>query len=530
MASRSPGPGELVAGAGGVLLLLTMFLPWFGVDSSARLPDGQVIDVGGGNVNAWQAFSGTDLILAAAAIVAIALLAASYYVAPPTPLTLATIGLAAFGAMLIVVGLISAPDLVVDPAEDTAYETGRRLGAFLGLLCTAAIAWGANRAEATAAVEAPAPAEPAPPVEPAEPAPPVEPAEPAPPVEPAEPAPPAPAPPAPAAAPPAPPAPEPARRPRRPRPAAPSEPAPAAAATASAGPLGGWTRAAIDAECESAWRRYDRRLSARYARYFEEHPDLVGESKTAARDLTAALPSGWADLAEAVPADAWDRQHLSGKSSQALAVGMLGVAARRDPSLAWLWDALDLRSPEAGEPVLEFEHVVAPDLLGERPRQTSFDVLVDDPDVLVGIEAKWRERGIGACLCRGDGAGPGAGLRCSRRIEQRDAYWEAAGAALGIDARGPGAPCPISPLYESVRHAAALRALAGERHVVLLLLHDSHNPYFAGAEGWPGWPNLLAETIGGELRFAALSWQELAPQLPLDDAARDWAADKHGLD
>jgi hypothetical protein len=286
---------------------------------------------------------------------------------------------------------------------------------------------------------------------------------------------------------------------------------------------------AIDEECESPWRRYDRRLSARYARYFEEHPDLVGDSKTSARDLAAALPSGWGELAEAVPDDAWERQHLSGKSSQTLAVGLIGVAARRDPSLAWLWDALDL-DPPGGEPALAFEHVVAPELLGERPRQTSFDVLVDDPEVLVGIEAKWRERGIGACLCRGQGAGPGSGLRCSKRVENRGAYWETAGAVLGIDARAPEAPCPISPLYETVRHAAALRALAGERQAVLLLLHDTHNPYFAGANGWPGWPSLLADAVGGGLRFAALSWQDLTPQLPLDHAARDWAADKHGLD
>jgi hypothetical protein len=287
---------------------------------------------------------------------------------------------------------------------------------------------------------------------------------------------------------------------------------------------------AIDAECESAWRRYDRRLSARYTRYFEEHPELVGDSRTSARDLAAALPDGWADLADEVPPDAWERQHLSAKSSQTLCLGLLGVAARRDPSLSWLFDEVgDLPAPGA-EPALSFEHVVAPDLLGERPRQTSFDVLVDDANVLVGIEAKWRERGVGACLCRGEGAGPAAGLHCSRRVEKREAYWDAAGAALGIGRRGPDAPCPISPLYETVRHAAALRALAGDRPVVLLQLHDAHNPYFAGAESWPGWPKHLSDAFGDDVRYLPLSWQELTPRLPLDDAARAWAADKHGLD
>jgi hypothetical protein len=231
-----------------------------------------------------------------------------------------------------------------------------------------------------------------------------------------------------------------------------------------------------------------------------------------------------------VPPDAWERQHLSGKSSQTLALGLLGVAARRDPSLAWLWDALAALPQPAGEPALEFEHVVAPDLLGERPRQTSFDVLVDDHDVLVGIEAKWRERGVGTCLCRGERAGPLAGSHCSRRVEQREPYWDAAEAVLGIEGRPAGAPCPISPLYETVRHAAALRALAGDRPAALVLLHDAANPYFAGVAGWPGWASLLSEAIAGDLHFVALSWQELTPRLPLDDAARAWAADKHGLD
>ena len=57
MASRHPGPGELLAGARGVLLLLAMFLPWFGVDGE---PDSAgsaepVIVVEGGR-NAWESF------------------------------------------------------------------------------------------------------------------------------------------------------------------------------------------------------------------------------------------------------------------------------------------------------------------------------------------------------------------------------------------------------------------------------------------------------------------------------------------
>jgi hypothetical protein len=219
-----------------------------------------------------------------------------------------------------------------------------------------------------------------------------------------------------------------------------------------------------------------------------------------------------------------------------LGIGLLGVAARRDPSLAWLWEALAPLPPaEDDSPRLEFDHVVDPELLGERPRQTSFDVLIDDPGVLIGIETKWREHGVGPCLCRGEGVGPTAGGRCSRRVEQRDAYWDTADAVFGLGAREPGAPCPISPVYEALRHAAALRALAGgDRTAVLALVYDEANPYFAPSGEWPGWPAVLEQAVDAadpeQFRFAAISWQELLPALPLDEATRAWAADKHGLD
>jgi hypothetical protein len=530
MASRRPGPGELLAGASGALLLLAMFGPWFGLDGRARVPgSGRVISIDAGDIDAWEAFGVIDVLLALAAVLAIAVLVVGLLSTPPPTLAVAATGAAALAALLIVYRLIDVPDIPVADPGDTAYETGRRLGAFFGLLCTAGIAVGANLAAAAAGATVPAAPRAAP--KPRAPKP----------------------------------APSTARKPapstaREPAPSTAREPAPSAAAPGSApaaapaaleparaaleparavasGPLGGWSRPAIEARCQAAWRRHDRRLGARYARYFEEHPDLVGEQRTSARDLAAALPPGWDALAGAIPTDGWQRQHLSGKSSQTLGVGLLGVAAARDPSLEWLWDAL-APLPPADEPApkIEFAHVVDPELLGERPRQTSLDVLIDDPNVLIGIEAKWREHGIGACRCRGEGFGPAPGERCSRRVEQRDAYWDAAAAVLGLGGRDPDGPCSISPVYEAVRHAAALRALAGpERPAVLVLLYDAANPYFVADGEWPGWPALLREAVDANagperFRFAALSWQELVPALPLDERTRAWAADKHGLD
>jgi hypothetical protein len=489
MASRRPGPGELLAGASGLLLLLAMFLPWFGVDASLTLPGAaDPITVEGRGLDAWETFGAIDMVLAASAVLALTLAATSFFVAPPPVLAAAAGALAALAALLIVYRLIDVPDLAVEQSSGAAYETSRRLGAFFGLLCTAGIAWGANVALGGVEVEA------EPEVAPA--------------------------------------APAPAPAPREPAPAAPAAPAPTTAAV----PLGGWTRDAIEAECASAWRRYDRRLADRYTHYFDANPELRGDQRFSARDLSAALPVGWEELAGAIPEGAWHRQHLSGKSSQTLAVGLLGVAAQRDPSLAWLWEALaPLPAPAAEAPAIDFEHVVAPELLGERPRQTSIDVLIDDPSVVVAIETKWREHGVGACLCRGGGVGPAAGERCSRRVEQRDAYWDAAEALLGVAGREPGGPCPISPAYEAVRHAAAVRALAGpKRPAVLALLYDADNPYFASGEHWPGWPELLEEAAAAhadpaEFRFAAISWQELVGLMPLDDETRAWVAEKHGL-
>ena len=489
MAPRRPGPGELLAGASGLLLLLAMFLPWFGLNGRARVPGVGVIEIGAGNLNAWEAFGAIDVVLAAAAALAIAFAVTAAFAQPPPALALAVVGAAGLAALLIVFRLIDPPDIHVE-ASNTAYETARRLGAFFGLLCTAGMTWGTNWSGAVEPAQAPAPV-----AEPARPEP-----EPEPEPEPAPP-------------------PAPRRQP----------------AVAAAPALASWTRPDIDEACQLAWRRYDRRMGARYERYFEEHPELAGGQRISARDYAAALPPDWAELVESIPEDARHRQHLSGKSSQTLAVGLLGVAARRDPSLGWLWDALRLPGPGGDEPRIEFEHRVAPELLGERPRQTSIDVLVDDPEVVVAIESKWREHGIATCLCRGEGVGAGAGLRCSRRVEQRDPYWDAA-ATMGLGDREPGAECPISASYQAIRNCAAVRALAGpERLAVFALVYDERNPYFAPADDWPGWPALLGEAISqhadpDDLRFAAVSWQQLVPDLPLDDSTRAWAADKHGLD
>jgi hypothetical protein len=114
--------GELVGAIGGLGLLVATFLPWY--------------SVGGGNATAWQAFSVTDIVLAAAAIVAMSVAACvllrisvSYPVAGSSVAT----GFGAIALILIVIRLIDPPG-----SGDVHLE----YGAWLGLVFATAITIG----------------------------------------------------------------------------------------------------------------------------------------------------------------------------------------------------------------------------------------------------------------------------------------------------------------------------------------------------------------------------------------------------
>ena len=289
-----------------------------------------------------------------------------------------------------------------------------------------------------------------------------------------------------------------------------------------------WTSHAISAACRDAYREYERRRRSQYTAYFVAHPELAGKHPLLARDLAAALPEGWQQLDSLLPPTERHRWHLSGKSSQVLALGALGVAMHRDAGLGWT-RSLGAPVPPSPTARAQLEYALAPDVLGERPRVTAVDFLVDDPQFVLCAEVKWTEAGLGACSCTNPATGD-----CAERVIQRTAYWSVLREIFGLSAAEPGRPCPLSPLYQAVRNVAAAIALAGEdRRAVFTLIYDSENPYFAGCGSWPGWPTILAKTLDSAhpaLTFAAASWQDLLRQLPLDDATRFWAAEKHGLD
>ena len=131
-------PGEMIAAAGGVALLLVMFLDWYGAGGTATI-GGRDLEISVG-ITAWQAFDVTDLILAIAALTAIglALLTATRRSpALPVAASVITATLGALATLLVFYRILNQPG----PNEFVDVK----FGAFLGFLAALAIAAGGWR-------------------------------------------------------------------------------------------------------------------------------------------------------------------------------------------------------------------------------------------------------------------------------------------------------------------------------------------------------------------------------------------------
>jgi hypothetical protein len=130
--------------------------------------------------------------------------------------------------------------------------------------------------------------------------------------------------------------------------------------------LAGWSAEAIDAECAAAYRVYHEGVRQRHLEYFRLNPGLR-HSKTAfaADTFEAALPRGWERLAPLIPAATRHRHHLSGGSSQTLALGLLGPAAMYGKSLQWLFEPHGPFRPVGERVAWQFEYSVGFGLLNE---------------------------------------------------------------------------------------------------------------------------------------------------------------------
>lgn len=134
--------GEKVAGGSAVLLFIFMFFDWFKVDVSSG--DGLFsLSVGG---SAWEAFSYTDLFLMLTIVVAVAVVVIRLSDALFEP----PVSLNAIAAVLGGVSVLLVLYRIIDPPGDTGGVPGvdisPAIGAFLGLIAAAGIAYGAYRA------------------------------------------------------------------------------------------------------------------------------------------------------------------------------------------------------------------------------------------------------------------------------------------------------------------------------------------------------------------------------------------------
>jgi hypothetical protein len=114
--------GELVAAIGGLGLLASSFLPWYSAS--------------GENATAWQAFSVTDIVLAAAAVIGMSVAACVLLrisVSYPVAGSSVAAGFGAVAAVLIVIRMINPPG---------AGGSSLEFGAWLGLASAIAITVG----------------------------------------------------------------------------------------------------------------------------------------------------------------------------------------------------------------------------------------------------------------------------------------------------------------------------------------------------------------------------------------------------
>jgi hypothetical protein len=127
--------GELLAGAGGALLLAAMFLPWFGKVSPFCTPfPGHHC---GRNYSAWSAFGFTDYVLLLTGLAGIAVALAGTNIKTDTQITSAslTVPVAFLATVLILYRLI-----------EPVGKLDLRYGIFLGLAACAAVTYGAWQA------------------------------------------------------------------------------------------------------------------------------------------------------------------------------------------------------------------------------------------------------------------------------------------------------------------------------------------------------------------------------------------------
>jgi hypothetical protein len=133
-----PRPGELIAGAAGLLLLVALLLPWYARDTDIA---GAVISE---SWSAWQTLPVAAALLFGVAVVAIAVPAARALGAAPAAFRgdRLLVALGVLGLALVLFRVIDMPIPELDLVPGDRAESSRSSGLMLALLATAGIAYG----------------------------------------------------------------------------------------------------------------------------------------------------------------------------------------------------------------------------------------------------------------------------------------------------------------------------------------------------------------------------------------------------
>ncbi len=135
----------MIAAVSAIALLLIMFIfKWFGLS----IDTGGLGGLGGSasvSANAWQSFGFIDIILFITILVAVGLAvmkANQQSVNLPVAASALTAGLGILSVLLILFRIISPPDFGAGGVSIDGVDTTRKIGAFLGLIGAAGIAYG----------------------------------------------------------------------------------------------------------------------------------------------------------------------------------------------------------------------------------------------------------------------------------------------------------------------------------------------------------------------------------------------------
>jgi hypothetical protein len=143
--------GDMIAGVGGVVLLISLFLPWYGVS----------VDIAGVSASTsgsgWEALGFIDILLFLISVAAIGIVAARAAGSLPddVPAPVILLGLGALAVLLVLYRIIDIP---VDGDVPDEVDLSRKIGIFIALIGAAAIAYGGWRTNAEEPTTGAAPA------------------------------------------------------------------------------------------------------------------------------------------------------------------------------------------------------------------------------------------------------------------------------------------------------------------------------------------------------------------------------------